>query len=98
MATALSVYVTNQTLAGNTATAYGFDVTHDGAGTATVNIEKNGAAVGKANGTTMSIMDILFATDALSANSNGVLYGNNKAQREAATDLYSEINDDDDDS
>jgi hypothetical protein len=40
----------------------------------------------------MSIMDILLATDAMSKNSSGVLYGGNTADRIAANDLYSAIN------
>ncbi|HEV3146197.1 MAG TPA: SdrD B-like domain-containing protein [Gemmataceae bacterium] len=92
MATALSVYVTNQTLAGTTATAYGFTVSQYGAGIATVNVGNDGAAVGQANGTTMSIMDILLAADALSANDHGVLYGGDTTKRNEANDLFSAIN------
>jgi hypothetical protein len=92
MATALSVYVTNQTLAGTVAAAYGFKVTQDGVGIATFNVGNDGAAVGKGNGTTMNVLDVLLATDALSANSNGNLYGGNATERNAATDLYGAIN------
>lgn len=92
MATALAVYVTNQTLAGTVAADYGFVVTHDGVGIATVNVGTRGAAVGQANGTVMSVLDILLATDALSADSHGLLYRGNSAQRTAANDLYSAIN------
>jgi hypothetical protein len=92
MATALSVYVTNQTLAGTVATAYGFKVTMEGVGIATFNVGNDGEAVGKANNTTMSIMDILLATDALSAGDNGILYGGVATKRNAANDLYSAIN------
>src|SRR5207247_2343306 len=38
LATALAVYVTNQTLAGTTAAAYGFLVTENGVGTRTFNV------------------------------------------------------------
>jgi hypothetical protein len=92
MATALSVYVTNNVLAGNVATAYGFTVSHDGAGVATINIGSDGAAVGQANNTTMNLMDILLAADSLSAGDNGILYGGNTTQRNAAMDLFSRIN------
>jgi hypothetical protein len=64
----------------------------DGAGTATINIGSDGVAVGHANNSIMSIMDILLATDALSAGDHGLLYGGNTAQRNAANDLFSRIN------
>jgi parallel beta-helix repeat protein len=92
MATALSVYVTNQTLAGSAATPYGFTVTQDGVGVATFNIGKDGSAVGADNNTIMSILDILLATDRLSKNANGNLYGGDAGARSAANDLYSAIN------
>ena len=75
MATALSVYVTNQTLAGAAGGAYGFTVTHDGAGAATFNVGSDGASVGRADDTTMTIMDILLATNGLAVNGN--LYNGN---------------------
>jgi hypothetical protein len=92
MATALSVYVTNQTLAGTAATQYGFKVTQDGVGVDTFNVGSDGAAVGKANRTTMSILDILLAVDGLSANDNGVLYGGNTLLRNEANDLFDALN------
>jgi len=92
MATALSVYVTNQTLAGTTATAYGFKVTQDGVGIATFNVGGNGAAVAQANNTTMSVIDMLFALDALSKNDSGLLYGGDALLRKEANDLFSAIN------
>ena len=78
--------------AGNAASSYGFTVTQDGVGASTFSIGTDGAAVGQANGTTMNLLDILLATDALSANANGNLYGGNPARRLAAFDLYSAIN------
>ena len=60
MATALAVYVTNQTLAGNTAAAYGFQVTATGVGTRTFNVGNRGAAFGVANNTSLSVMDLLW--------------------------------------
>jgi hypothetical protein len=92
LATALSVYVTNENLAGTVAVAYGFKVDQTGAGTGTFNTRKGGAAVGRPNGTVMSIRDILLATDALSAGDNGLLYAGNDAERDAAFNLYSAIN------
>jgi SdrD B-like domain/Bacterial Ig-like domain (group 3)/Domain of unknown function DUF11 len=92
MATALSVYVTNQTLAGTVAAAYGFQVTAYGTGVATFNVGNDGAAVGQENGTTMSIMDILLAVNTLSRDDNGNLYGGNTSLRHTANDLFSAIN------
>jgi hypothetical protein len=72
MATALAVYVTNQTLAGNTAAAYGFLVTADGVGAATFNVGTNGAAFGVANNSMMSVLDLLLAVNDRSH--NGILF------------------------
>jgi len=72
MAVAFAVYVTNATLAGTTAAAYGFVVTDTGVGTATFDVASSGAAFGVANGTRMTVLDLLLAVDARSR--NGVLY------------------------
>ena len=72
MATALAVYVTNQTLAGTTAAAYGFQVTADGVGTRTFNVGGSGAAFGVANNSNVSVLDLLLAVNARSH--NGLLY------------------------
>src|SRR5947207_849156 len=72
MATALAVYVTNQTLAGTTAAAYGFQVSATGLGTQTFNVGSNGAAFGVANNSSRSVMDLLLAVNARSH--NGLLY------------------------
>jgi hypothetical protein len=99
LATALSVYVTNSTLAGGTyATASGFSVAAGGgAGVATVNVGSDGAAVGQANGTTMTIMDILLAADqhaSHAATAAGfALYAGDQATRGLADDLFGRIND-----
>src|SRR5207248_2297368 len=79
MAVALAVYVTNQTLAGTTATAYGFQVSATGLGTRTFNVGCNGAAFGVANHTSLSVMDLLLAVNARAH--NGLLYDlNNNGQ------------------
>jgi hypothetical protein len=75
MATALAVYVTNETLAGATATAFGLQVTQHGVGAATFNVGNNGAAFGVANGSFVSVMDLLLAVNARSH--NGLLYDQN---------------------
>jgi hypothetical protein len=77
---------------GAEARQYGFTVTQDGVGVATFNVGSDGAAVGQANGTTLSILDILFAADTLSKNDDGDLYGGNALLRREANDLFSAIN------
>jgi hypothetical protein len=72
LATALAVYVTNQSLAGTMAAAYGFQVSATGLGTRTVNVGSSGAAFGVANNVTVSVMDLLLAVNARSR--NGLLY------------------------
>jgi hypothetical protein len=95
LATALSVYVTNQTLAGNVAASYGFEVSEFGLGIATYNVGSSGAAFGVADNSTLTVMDLLLATDRLAV--NGVLYYDPDAARmtylrELAYSLYSTLN------
>ena len=71
-ATALAVYVTNLSLAGSTATGYGFNVSANGVGTSTINVGTAGQAFGVANNTLVSVMDLLLAVNARSH--NGILY------------------------
>jgi len=75
MATALAVYVTNQTLAGTTAAAFGFQVTANGVGIHTFNVAGNGTAFGVANNSEVSVLDLLLAINAQSH--NGLLYDQN---------------------
>jgi hypothetical protein len=66
LATAIAVYVTNQTLAGTTAAAYGFQVTTGGLGAATFDVgESNRAAFGLSPtaSTLMTVLDILLAAE-----------------------------------
>jgi len=72
LAVALATYVTNQTLAGTTATTFGFLVSEHGVGISTFNIGSSGAAFGIANGTVMTVLDILLASNARTT--NGLLY------------------------
>ena len=65
-ATALAVYVTDSTLAGTTATSFGFTVTTDGTGTNVFNVGDNGAAFGVADNTYVQVLDLLMAADAQS--------------------------------
>lgn len=71
LATALAVYVTNESLAGATAASYGFRVTEYGVGVNTFDVA---AAFGwdMTDGTEPTVMDLLKATNAKSR--NGLLY------------------------
>jgi hypothetical protein len=91
LATALSVYVTNATLDPTAVAAqYGFTVSGDGVGAATVNVGTSGAAFGVANNTTLTVMDLLLATDAQTV--NGVLYNGNSTLRNEASTVYVALN------
>jgi uncharacterized delta-60 repeat protein len=91
LATALNVYATNATLdSTKVAAPYGFTVSGDGLGAAAVNVGGDGDAFGVANNTTMTVVDLLVATDAQSV--NGVLYNGNATKRSHANDVYSAIN------
>lgn len=72
LATAFAVYVTNQSLAGTTATAYGFQVTANGVGARTFCVGGNGAAFGVANNSNVNVLDLLLAVN--SRSKNGLLY------------------------
>ncbi|MGD9854406.1 MAG: hypothetical protein AB7U20_05580 [Planctomycetaceae bacterium] len=99
-ATALAVYVTNSTLAGNTAASYGFLVTEHGVGISTFNVGDSGKAFDVADYSTVSVLDLLLATNAKSH--LGLLYdldGDGDADdsletlfRTLANDVYSAIN------
>lgn len=71
-ATALAVYVTNSTLADNTAAGYGFLVTANGVGTSSFNVGDNGDAFDVADDSDVTILDLLLATNDKSF--NGILY------------------------
>ncbi|MHB8955111.1 MAG: SdrD B-like domain-containing protein [Pirellulaceae bacterium] len=63
MATALATYFTRRTLAGDAGSSYGFHVTDTGIGTRVVNVGDNGATFGVANGSSLTIMQLLWATN-----------------------------------
>jgi hypothetical protein len=91
LATALVVYATNATLdSTQVAAQYGFTVSGYGVGTATVNVGSNGDAFGVANSTTMTVMDLLLATDDQAV--SGLLYNGNAARRNEANAVYSALN------
>lgn len=77
-------------LATQAAARYGFTVSGDGAGTATVNVGLNGDAFGVANNSTLTLMDLLLAADAQAV--NGVLYGGNATKRNEANSVFSAVN------
>ncbi len=99
MAVALATYVTNATLAGTTAAAYGFLVTEHGVGVATVNVGDSGDAFGVDDGTELTVLEILWATAEQS--DGGILYDLDgdgeideweKVLRTLANEVYSLIN------
>jgi Bacterial Ig-like domain (group 3)/PKD domain/SdrD B-like domain len=99
MATALAIYVTNQTLAGPTASAYGFHVSADGVGARTFNVGGNGAAFGVANNSDVSVMDLLLAVNARSdngllhdLNADGQIRSSEAAYRTMANVVFTGIN------
>jgi hypothetical protein len=91
LAAALSVYVTNASLDPTAVAArYGFTVAGEGVGTATFNVRSNGDAFGVADNTTLTVLDLLLATDQQAV--NGVLYNGNTTKRKEANDVYSALN------
>jgi parallel beta-helix repeat protein len=91
LATALSVYATNATLdPTQVAATYGFTVSGNGAGTSTISVGSNGDAFGVSNNTTLTLMDLLLATDAQAV--NGVLYNGNTTKRNEANNIFSAVN------
>ncbi|HEV3447989.1 MAG TPA: LamG-like jellyroll fold domain-containing protein [Gemmataceae bacterium] len=91
LATALSVYATNATLdSTGVAGKYGFTVSGDGVGTAAVNVGSNGDAFGVANNSTLTVMELLLATDAQAI--NGLLFNGNTTKRNEANTVFSVLN------
>jgi hypothetical protein len=95
LATALSVYATNATLDNTDVAAnYGFIVSGNGLGTATVNVGSNGDAFGVAVNSVLTVMDLLKATDAQAV--GGLLYNGDDTLRKEANNVYSAINEEGD--
>jgi len=96
LSVAFATYATNSTLAGSVAVKYGFKVNTMGTASATVNIGAAGSAFGVANNTSLSVWQILRATDQLSAGGTGAsrfdLYNGNQTLRNLANTLYTYIN------
>ncbi len=93
-------------LAGNVASSFGFNVTDTGIGTNVVNVGDNGAAFSVANGTDLTIMQLLLATNSLTdqpdsvagfasiydENGDGMISSAEAALRAMANIIYSDIN------
>jgi len=106
MAAALATYFTNSNLAGDVAADYGFNVTDTGIGTKIVDVGDKGAAFGVANGTSMTIMQLLWATNELTdqpdnlsdlariydLNGDGQIDAYEAALRMLANEVYAAIN------
>ena len=106
MSTALATFFSSRNLAGEVATSYGFTVTDTGIGTQIVNVGSSGAAFGVADGTDLTILQLLQATDALTdqsdselgfaaiydTNGDGVLDASEKLLRTMANSIYRAIN------
>ncbi|MCI0360105.1 MAG: Ig-like domain-containing protein, partial [Planctomycetaceae bacterium] len=100
MATALAVYVTNESLAGTTAAAYGFVVTASGVGARTASVGASGAAFGVADNTSVSVLGLLLVVN--SRSHSGLLYDLDHdgdatdsletSYRTMANDIFSGIN------
>ncbi len=98
LSVALSVYVTNEALAGTTAQAYGFTTSQYGLGVSTIDVGDDGEAFGVADGTIMTIMDVLLATNARSsdrllfdADGSGDIDSDEQADRHQANSVYLNI-------
>ncbi|MDG2224390.1 MAG: PKD domain-containing protein [Rubripirellula sp.] len=65
MATAFNVYFTNRNLGGDLGEKYRFDVSDTGLGVRVINVRCNGRAFGVADGSDMTVMQVLLATNRL---------------------------------
>jgi uncharacterized membrane protein len=90
LSTALNVYTTTKSLGGPQGAAYGFLVTAGGLGSSTFNVGNDGAAFGVADGTTLTVDQLLAAVDSQAA--GGVLYPGHPRLRVLATDLLARLN------
>ncbi|MCY2967946.1 MAG: SpaA isopeptide-forming pilin-related protein [Planctomycetota bacterium] len=91
LCTALSVYVSNSTLAGGTtAASFGFNVSTVGSGLKQFNVGTNGAAFGVANNTQMTLNQLLAYANTKSA--KGVLYSAATTYLSACNTVFSNVN------
>ncbi len=110
MAVALATYFTSSNLAGVVAAGFGFNVTDTGIGTKIVNVGSSGAAFDVANGTNLTIMQLLLATNDLTdlpdgisgfariydTIGDGVIDSSEASLHAMANETYSAINEDGD--
>ncbi|MFO0947737.1 MAG: SdrD B-like domain-containing protein [Planctomycetota bacterium] len=95
MAVALAVYVTDVDLAGGYyGEKYGFDVDGVGVGASYFNVGSNGSALGVANNTIMSVLQLLELADDRA--SNGTIYTSNSSMRSKINSLFTAINEEGD--
>ena len=87
LATALAAYVTDSSLAGNTATSYGLTVSTYGTGVNTYNVGSNGGTFGLSNNTSYTIVTLLAAID--SNSNNGSINSNSVS---GASTVFTAIN------
>lgn len=91
LATALAVYITNATLNDTGAGSdLGFIVESRGVGTASFDVGTNGAAFGVADGSVLTVMDLLLAVDERAL--DGVLYVGEPLKRKKANAVFGAIN------
>ena len=93
------MYVTNSSLAGNVAAAYGFRVDALGTGAATYNVGCNGAAFGVANNSVVTVMYLLRRTNndtirgvLWDLNGNGCISTSEQLLRNMANTVFTGIN------
>ena len=89
LAAALDVYATTRSLGGNAGSAYGFVVSTAGVGASTFNVGLNGAAFGVANGTTLTVLQLIQATNAQAT--SGTLYAGNASKKTMAYNVFNAI-------
>ncbi|HEY7118293.1 MAG TPA: hypothetical protein VH475_17020 [Tepidisphaeraceae bacterium] len=96
LSVAFATYVTNASLAGNVAAKYGFVVSAQGTGAATLGSGSGGAALGLGKNATISVWQALKAADQLSAGGTGAskfeMFNGNATLRNSANTLFSYIN------
>lgn len=106
MATALNVYFTNRTLAGDVGSGYGFTVSDTGLGVRIVNVGIGGAAFGVQNDSNLSVLQLLQATNALTdtadnlhgwasiydRDGNGIIDDEERRLRVFANSIFGQIN------
>jgi hypothetical protein len=90
LTTALNVYATTLSLGGTAAVGYGFLVTGDGAGASTSNVGSSGAAFGVANNATLSVWQLLLATNSRSR--NGLFYNGDATLSGEALSVFVGLN------